>query len=121
MYVDGLQTNIIGELSVADFLHIHQARSPVIRTEYVEVQEIFRVSYRSMHTVIKVGKNWLPVTARVIPGVTLPLFMGMNYKDGHAEDPYMQHKLGSLNTPSYIFFFKDNKATMPKWPLSVSG
>ena len=54
MYVDGLQTNIIRELAVSDFLHIHQARTPVIRTEYVEVQEIGKVSYRSMHTVIKV-------------------------------------------------------------------
>ena len=33
---------------------------------------------------------------------------GMNFKDGHAEDPNMQHKLSSLNTPK-IFFFKDNK------------
>ena len=36
----------------------------------------------------------------------------MNYKDGHAENPVMQHKLGSLNTPK-IFFFKDNKAPNP--------
>ena len=35
--------------------------------------------------------------------------MGMNYKDGHAKDPDMQRKLGSLNTPK-IFLFKDNKA-----------
>ena len=38
-----------------------------------------------MHTLIKVGKKWLPVTTQVIPGVTLPLLMGMNFKDGHAK------------------------------------
>ena len=65
-----------------------------------------------MHTVIKLGKKWLPVTARVIPGGTLPLLMGMNFKDGHAEDPDMQRKLSSLNTPK-IFFFKDNKVPNP--------
>ena len=44
IYVERLRTNIIGELAVSNFLHIHQARSPVIRTEYVEVQEIGKVS-----------------------------------------------------------------------------
>ena len=112
IYVDGLQTNIIRELAVLDFLHIHQARTPVIRTKYVEVQEIGKVSYRSMHTVIKVGKNWVPIIARVIPGVSVPLLMGMSYKDGHAEEPDTQHKLDNLNTPK-IFFFKDNKAPNP--------
>ena len=38
--------------------------------------------------------------------------MGMNYKDGHAEDPDTQRKLGNLNTPK-IFFFKNNKAHNP--------
>ena len=38
--------------------------------------------------------------------------MGMNFKDGHAEVLYMQHKLSSLNTPK-IFFFKDNKVPNP--------
>ena len=36
---------------------------------------------------------------------------GMNFKDGHAEDPKMQSKL-SLNTPK-IFFFEDNKVPNP--------
>ena len=81
IYVDGLHTNIIGEFSVDEFLKINQARSPVIRTEYVEVQEINKVSYRSIYTVNKVGKKWLPVTPQIIPGVTLPLLMGMNFKD----------------------------------------
>ena len=107
MYVDGLQTNIIRELSVSDFLHIHQARTPVIRTEYVEVQEIGKVSYRSMHTLIKAGKNWLPIIARIIPGVSVPLLMGMNYKD-----PDTQRKLGKLITPK-MFFLKTTRLPTP--------
>ena len=67
------------------------------------------VSYRSMHTFTKVDKKWLPVTARIIPGVSLLLLMGMYFRDGHAEDPDMQKKLRNLNTPR-VFFFKDNKA-----------
>ena len=86
--------------------------NPVVRTEYIEVHKIGKVSYRSMHTVIKVGKRWLPIIARIIPGVSVPLLMGMNYKDGHAEDPDTHRKLGKLNTPK-IFFFKDNKAPKP--------
>ena len=62
-----------------------------------------------MHTFTKVDKKWLPVTARIIPGVSLLLLMGMNFRDGHAEDPDMQKKLRNLNTPR-VFFFKDNKA-----------
>ena len=120
IYVDGLHTNIIGEFSVDEFLNIRQERSPVIRNEYVEVQEIDKVSYRSMHTVIKVGKKWLPVTARVILGVTLPLLMVMNFKDEHAEDPDMQRKLSSLNTLK-IFFFKDNKVPNPNPNVMVKN
>ena len=67
------------------------------------------VSYRSMHTVTKFDKRWLPVTARVIPCVALPLLVGMNFRDGHAEDPDMQKKVNNLNTPK-IFFFRDSKA-----------
>ena len=78
----------------------------------MEVQEINKVSYKSMYTVTKVDKKWLPVTARVIPGISLPLFLGMNFKDGHAEDPDMQRKLSNLNAPK-IFFFKDNKVPNP--------
>ena len=109
IYEDSLYTNIIGEFSLDDFLKENQVRSPVVRTEYVEVQEINMVSYRSMHTVTKVDKRWLPVTARVIPGVSLPLLVGKNFRYGHAEDPDIQKKLSNLNTPK-IFFFKDSKA-----------
>ena len=37
--------------------------------------------------VIKVGKKWIPIIARIIPGVSIPLLIGMNYKDFHAEEP----------------------------------
>ena len=87
IYEDSLYTNIIGEFALDEFLKENQVRSPVVRTEYVEVQEINMVSYRSMHTVKKVDKKWLPVTARVMPGISLPLLVGMNFRDGHAEDP----------------------------------
>ena len=71
IYEDSLYTNKISELK--DFLKENQIRSPVVRTQYAEVQEIDMVSYRSMHTTTKVDKKWLPVMARVIPGVALPL------------------------------------------------
>ena len=67
------------------------------------------VSYRSMHSVTKLDKRWLPLTARVIPGVSLSLLVGMNFRDGHAEDPDMQKKLSNLNIPK-VFFFRDSKA-----------
>ena len=71
IYVDGLQKNIIVELAVSDFIHIHQAMNPMVRTEYVEVHEIGIVSYRSMHTVTKIGNRWLSIIARIIPGVSV--------------------------------------------------
>ena len=72
IYVDGLQKNIIVELAISDFIHIHQAMNPMVRTEYVEVHEIGKVSYRSMHTVVtKIGNRWLSIIARIIPGVSV--------------------------------------------------
>ena len=38
IYEDSLYTNIIGEFSLKDFLKENQIRSPVVRTEYAEVQ-----------------------------------------------------------------------------------
>ena len=105
IYEDSLYTNIIGEFSLNDFLKENQIRSPVVRTQYAEVQEIDMVSYKSMHTTTKVDKKWLPVMARVIPGVALPLLVGMNFRDGHVEDPDMQKKVNNLNTPR-IFFLR---------------
>jgi hypothetical protein len=104
IYEDSLYTNKISELK--DFLKENQIRSPVVRTQYADMD---MVSYRSMHTTTKVDKKWLPVTARVIPGVALPLLVGMNFRDGHAEDPDMQKKVNNLNAPK-IFFFRDSKA-----------
>ena len=103
IYVDGLQSNIVGSLIIPEYVHIHQSNSPVVRTEYIEVQEISQISYRSLHTVIKVGKEWIPIIARIIPGVSIPLLMGMNYKDFHAEDLDTQRKLGKQNTPKIFF------------------
>ena len=40
IYEDSLYTNIIGEFALDKFLKENQVRSPVVRTEYVEVQEI---------------------------------------------------------------------------------
>ena len=84
IYEDSLRTNIISEFLLNDFLKENQIRGPVVRKEYAEVQDINMISYRSMHTTTKVDKKWLPVTARVIPGVALPLLVGMNFRDGHA-------------------------------------
>ena len=109
IYEDSLRKNIIGEFSLNDFLKENQVRSPVVRKEYVEVQEINMVSYRSMHTTTKVDKKWLPVTARVIPGVALPLLVGMKFRDGHTECPDMQRQVTNLKAPK-IFFFGDSKA-----------
>ena len=50
-------------------------------------------------TTTKVDKKWLPVTGRVIPGVALPLLVGMNFRDGHAECPEMQRQVNNLNAP----------------------
>ena len=69
-------------------------RSPIVRTQYAEVQEIDMVSHRSMHITTKVDKKWLPVTA---------------FRDCHVEDQYMQKKVNDLNAPR-IFFFRDSKA-----------
>ena len=49
------------------------------------------------------------MTARVIPGVALPLLVGMNFSDGYAESPQMQRQVNDLNAHR-IFFFRDSKA-----------
>ena len=78
-----------------------------MRKEYIEVQEIKRVSYRSLHSTTKVNKKWLPVTSWVIPGVVrvaLPLLVGMNFRDGHVECADMQRQVNNLNAPEIFFF-----------------
>ena len=49
---------------------------------------------------------------QVIPGISLPLLLGMNFKDGHAEDPDMQRKLSNLNNPK-IFFLRITRFPTP--------
>ena len=56
-----------------------------------------------MHTTTKVDKKWLPVTARVIPGLAMPLLVGMNFRDGHTECPDMQRQVNNLNAPKIFF------------------
>ena len=70
IYEDSLSTNI-GEFSLKEFFKENQVRSPIVRTEYAEVQEINRVSYKSLHTTTKVGMKWIPVTAGVITGMDM--------------------------------------------------
>ena len=90
IYVDGLHTNIIREFSLDEFLKVHQVPNSLGPSMWKSRKSIRYHTDRSMHTVTKVDKKWLPVTARVIPGISLPLLMGMNFKDGHAEDPLCQ-------------------------------
>ena len=52
IYVNGLHSNIVGSLSIPQYVHIYQSNSPVVRSEYIEVQEIDQISYRSLHTVM---------------------------------------------------------------------
>ena len=42
----------------------------------------------------------------------MPLLIGINYKDAHAEDPESQRKVNAMNTKK-IFFSQDNKSTTP--------
>ena len=57
IYKDSLRTNIIGELSLKEFLKDNQAKNPTVRTAYAEVQEINRVSYRSLYFTTKIDKR----------------------------------------------------------------
>ena len=52
IYVKGLHSNIVGSLSIPQYVHIHQSNSSVVCSEYIEVQEISQISYRSLQTVI---------------------------------------------------------------------
>ena len=90
IYIRELQKNIIGSLSIPQYIHIHQGNTPVVRTEYAELQDQGLVSYRSLYTVIKVGTKTIPIVARIVSGMSIPLLIGMNYRDAHAEDP--EHK-----------------------------
>ena len=54
------EQNVIGSLSIPQYVHIHQGNSPIVRTEYAEIQDIGLVSYRSLYTVIKVCTQTKP-------------------------------------------------------------
>ena len=97
IYEDSLHTNIIGELSLEEFLKDNQGKNPTVRTTYAEVQEINRVSYRSLYFTTKIGKRHIPVMAKVIPGMVLPLLLGMNFRDDHSECPALQRQVNDLN------------------------
>ena len=69
------EQNVIGSLSIPQYIHNHQGNSPIVRTEYTEVQDLGMVSYRSLYTVIKVGTKTIPIVACIIPGMSIPLLM----------------------------------------------
>ena len=79
LYEDSLRTNIIGELSLEYFLQENKGKDPVVRRAYAEVQEIDRVSYRSLCFITKVGERYVPITAQIIPGMVMPLLVGMDF------------------------------------------
>ena len=92
--VKELEVNLIGSLSVPQYVAAHQGNSPIIMTEYCELESIDLVSYRSLHTVIRLGKQVLPIW-RMNPGMSSPLMLGNKYKDLHAEDPDAQRKVNT--------------------------
>ena len=59
--VKELEVNLIGSLSLPQYVAAHQGNSPIIMTE-LELESIDLVSYRSLHTVIWVGKQVLPIS-----------------------------------------------------------
>ena len=104
LYEDSLRTNIIGELSLEYFLKENQGKDPIVRRAYAEVQEIDRVSYRSLCFITKVGERYVPITAQIIPGMVMPLLVGMNFRDNHIECPTIQRQVNELNRPRIYFF-----------------
>ena len=43
--------------------------------------------YRSLTHNTRIGDRYIPIVARVIPGTALPLLMGRDFRDNHAESP----------------------------------
>ena len=116
LYEDSLHTNIIGELSLEYFLQENQGKDPVVRRAYAEVQEIDRVSYRSLCIITKVGERHVPITAQTIPGLVMPLLVGMDFRDNHIVCPTLQRQVNELNSPR-IYFFKDKQAPTSRMSL----
>ena len=73
--VKKLEVNLIGSLSVPQYVAYHQGNSPIVRTEYYELEAIGLVSYRSLHMVLRVGKQVLPLVPWIIPGMIGPLML----------------------------------------------
>ena len=110
IYDDRLKTNIIGEFTVDEFRKIYQTRKPLVRRQYTEVHEIDQVSYRSLTHNTRIGDRYIPIVARIIPGIALPLLMGRDFRDDHAETPAQQKQVNELNHPR-IYFFKRGKTS----------
>ena len=51
------------------------------------MQEIDKVSYRSLCIITKVGERHVPITGHIIPGLVMPLLVGMDFRDAHIECP----------------------------------
>ena len=90
----------------------HQDKSPTIRTDYCELETLGLVSYRSLHTVIKVGNQVLLIAAWIIQEMISPLMLGNNYRDSHVEDPDTQRKVNAMKHKK-IFFLQDKKDARP--------
>ena len=83
----------------------------MVGTEYFELEDISLVSYRSLYTVIWVGKQVLPIVTNIIPDMSGPLMLGNNYKDSHAEDPDTQRKVNTMKHKK-VFFSSEKKRTL---------
>ena len=113
IYDDRLKANIIGEFTVDEFRKIYQTRKPLVRRQYTEVHDIDQVSYRSLTHNTRIGDRYIPIVARIIPGIALPLIMGRDFRDDHAETPAQQKQVNELNHPR-IYFFKRDKTSNSK-------
>ena len=80
------------------------------------MQEIDRVSYRSLCIITKVGERHVPITAQIIPGLVMPLLVGIDFRDNHIECPTLQKQVNELNSPR-IYFFKDKQAPTSRMSL----
>ena len=112
------ESNLIGSLSVPQYIASHQINSPIVRTEYCELEDIGLVSYRSLYTEIRVGKQVVPIVSHIIPEMSGPLMLGNNYKDSHAEDPDTPRKVNTMKHKK-VFFFKEKKNARPNLTVKV--
>ena len=87
-----------------------------IRRQYSEVQDIDQISYRSLTHNTRIGDRYIPIVAKIIPGTALPLLMGRDFRDDHAESPAQQKQVNELNHPR-VYFFKREKTSKPRLTL----